>query len=51
MSATTVAIRGVGCEPADVQEAGMDWRTAFGVIWIAAVLALHLRALVQGIFG
>jgi len=29
----------------------MDWRTAFGVIWVVAVLALHLRALVQGLFG
>ena len=29
----------------------MDWKTAFGVIWIATVLALHLRALVQGLSG
>ncbi|MFO8080967.1 MAG: hypothetical protein R6V07_11755 [Armatimonadota bacterium] len=36
---------------ADGDEAEMDWRTALGVIWITAVLALHLRALVQGLFG
>jgi hypothetical protein len=29
----------------------MDWRTAVGVIWVTAVFALHLRALVQGLFG
>jgi hypothetical protein len=29
----------------------MDWRTAIGVIWIAGLLALHLRAMVEGLFG
>lgn len=29
----------------------MDWRTAVGALWIVVVLALHLRALVQGLLG
>lgn len=29
----------------------MDWRTAVGSLWLITVLALFLRALVQGLGG
>jgi len=30
-------------------EADMDWRTAVGSLWVAAALALYLRAMVQAL--
>jgi|LSQX01.3.fsa_nt_gb hypothetical protein len=29
----------------------MDWRTALGSLWLITVLALYLRAMVQGLGG
>ncbi len=29
----------------------MDWRTAVGSLWMGAVLALYLRAMVQALGG
>ncbi len=33
------------------ERAEMDWRTALGSLWLITVLALYLRAMVQGLGG